>query len=162
MEAAASKQNSRDRISGETAIVANTEEPVVSIPVIVPPIEVQAALGIVPAEVRNPAAAIDLAHGAETDDRELPLLFGIFGPVSQNVLDLARLPRILDVSGKDFLHRIFRRDVAVEVEDCVFELHLTFADNRKPFGGDVVIFPIIITCSNHRLESHVVVNDVTA
>ena len=74
MEAAASKQNSRDRISGETAIVANTEEPVVSIPVIVPPIEVQVALGIVPVEVRNVAVAIDLVNGAlcEKPSRPLP------------------------------------------------------------------------------------------
>jgi len=72
MEATASKQNSRDGIPGETAIVANTEETVVGIPVIVPPIEVQVALGIVPVEVRNVTVAINLTNGALCKKPSMP------------------------------------------------------------------------------------------
>ncbi len=64
METTTSKQNSRDLFSGETVIVANAQETIVGIPVIVPPIEVQVALGIVPVEVRNIAVTINLANGA--------------------------------------------------------------------------------------------------
>ena len=44
--------------------VANGEETVVAIPVVVPPIEVEVALGIVPVEVRHVAVAIDLRDRA--------------------------------------------------------------------------------------------------
>lgn len=54
-------------------IVANTEETVVGIPVIVPPIKVQVALGIVPVEIRNVAVAIDLADGALCKKLSMPL-----------------------------------------------------------------------------------------
>jgi len=64
LETTTIKQNSRDKISGEIVIVANTEETIVGIPVIVPPIEVQVALGIVPVEVRNVTVAINLTNGA--------------------------------------------------------------------------------------------------
>ncbi len=40
--------------------MANGEETVVAIPVVVPPIEVEVALGIVPVEIRHVAVAIDL------------------------------------------------------------------------------------------------------
>jgi len=46
MAAANCKQNSRPRWTGEIVTVANGEETVVAIPVVVPPIEV--ALGVVP------------------------------------------------------------------------------------------------------------------
>ena len=54
-------------------IVANRKEAAVGIPVIVPPIEVKVALGIVPVEVRNAAAAIDLANGALCEKPPTPL-----------------------------------------------------------------------------------------
>jgi len=44
--------------------VADGKETVIGIPVIVPPIEVEVALGIVPVEIRNVAVAIDLTNGA--------------------------------------------------------------------------------------------------
>ena len=53
--------------------MANTEETVVGIPVIVPPIEVQVALGIVPVEVRNIAVAIDLTNGSLCEKPPMPL-----------------------------------------------------------------------------------------
>jgi hypothetical protein len=53
--------------------VANTEETVVGIPVIIPPIEVQIALGIVPTEIRNVAVAIDLTNGALCEKPSMPL-----------------------------------------------------------------------------------------
>ena len=40
--------------------MANGQEAVVTIPVVVPPIEVEVALGVVPVEVRHVAVAIDL------------------------------------------------------------------------------------------------------
>ncbi len=44
--------------------VANAEETVVAIPVVVPPVEVEVALRTVPAEVRHVAVAVDLRDGA--------------------------------------------------------------------------------------------------
>lgn len=73
METSTSKQNSRKIISGESEVVANAEEAVVGIPVIVPPIEVKITLGIVPVEVRNVAVAIDLANGALSEKPSMPL-----------------------------------------------------------------------------------------
>lgn len=40
--------------------VANGEEAVVAIPVVVPPVEVEVTLAVVPAEVRNVAVVTDL------------------------------------------------------------------------------------------------------
>ena len=64
--------------------MANTEEPVVGIPVIVPPIEVEVALGIVPVEVRNVAVAIDLANGALCEKPPMPLPTDIFAQAVSN------------------------------------------------------------------------------
>ena len=44
--------------------LANGEEAIVRIPVVVEPIEVQVPLGIVPVEVRNVTVAINLTNGA--------------------------------------------------------------------------------------------------
>jgi hypothetical protein len=44
--------------------VANREEAVVGVPVIVPPIEIEVALGTVLVEIRHVAVTIDLANGA--------------------------------------------------------------------------------------------------
>ena len=63
MEKTALKQNSRDG-SGETARVADRQEAVVGVPVIVPPVEVELALRVVLVEIRHIAIAIDLANGA--------------------------------------------------------------------------------------------------
>ena len=46
--------------------VANGEETVVAIPVVVPPIEVEVALGIVPVEVRH--VAVEVRHVAVAID----------------------------------------------------------------------------------------------
>ena len=64
--------------------MANTEEAVVGIPVIVPPIEVQVALGIVPVEVRNVAVAIDLANGALCEKPSMPLPADSFAQAVSN------------------------------------------------------------------------------
>ncbi|MEK7520273.1 MAG: hypothetical protein AAB581_03480 [Patescibacteria group bacterium] len=45
---------------GETIKVANTEEAIVGIPVVVPPIKVEVPLGTVPVEVQHIALAVDL------------------------------------------------------------------------------------------------------
>ncbi len=84
MEATASKQNSRDYIPGETGVVANTEEAVVIIPVIVPPIEIKVALGIVPVEVRNVAVTTDLANGALCEKQSMPLPTDSFAQAVSN------------------------------------------------------------------------------
>jgi hypothetical protein len=52
--------------------VANGQETVVVIPVIVPPIEVEVALGTVLVEVRHVAVTIDLANGALYEKRSMP------------------------------------------------------------------------------------------
>ena len=44
--------------------MANRQEAIVGIPVIVPPIEIEVTLGIVPVEIRHVAVAIDLSNGA--------------------------------------------------------------------------------------------------
>lgn len=64
METPAVKQNSRERIPGETLTVADRKEAVVGIPVVVEPIEVEVALGVALVEVRHIAVAVDLADGA--------------------------------------------------------------------------------------------------
>ncbi len=64
--------------------MANTEETVVGIPVIVPPIEVQVALGIVPVEVRNVAVAVDLANGALCEKPPMPLPADSFAQAVSN------------------------------------------------------------------------------
>lgn len=53
--------------------VANGQETVVRIPIVVPPVEIELALGIVPVEVRNVAVAIDLADGALYKKPSTPL-----------------------------------------------------------------------------------------
>jgi len=141
--------------------LADGKETEIGIPVIAPPKEVEAALGTVPAETRNVAVAKDLTNGAKPDDRELPLFFGVLRPVSKDVLGLTRLPRILGIGGDDLLHRVFRRYVAIEVENRVFKFHLAFTDDWKPFGIEVVVLPIVVAGDNHLVEAHVVVNDVT-
>ncbi len=50
-------------MTGEIATVANGQETVVAIPVVVVPIEVEVALGVVPVEARHVAVAVDLRDG---------------------------------------------------------------------------------------------------
>ena len=47
--------------------MANGQETVVAIPVVVPPIKVEVALGVVPVEVRHVAVAIDLRDGTSCE-----------------------------------------------------------------------------------------------
>jgi hypothetical protein len=55
--------------------VANREEPVVGIPVVVPPIEVEVPLGTVSVEIRHVAVTVDLSDGALYEKlSEAPLL----------------------------------------------------------------------------------------
>ena len=64
--------------------MANTEETVVGIPVIVVPIEVQVPLGIVPIEVRNVAVAIDLVNGTLCKKPSMPLPADSFAQAVSN------------------------------------------------------------------------------
>jgi len=59
-------------------IVANGEETIVGVPVIVPPIEVEVALRSVPVEIRDVAVAIDLANGALYEKPSISLLLNFF------------------------------------------------------------------------------------
>ena len=52
--------------------VANGEEPIVRVPVVVEPVEVQVALGVVPVEVRHVAIAIDLGDRAMCYEPSMP------------------------------------------------------------------------------------------
>lgn len=74
METTTPKQNSWDRFPGETAIVANRQEAVVGVPVVVPPIEVELALGVVLVEIRHVAVAINLTNGALCEKPSMALL----------------------------------------------------------------------------------------
>ena len=65
-------------------IVANRKEAVVGIPVIVPPIEVEVTLGIVPVEVRNVTITIDLANGALCEKPSMALPPDIFAKAVSN------------------------------------------------------------------------------
>jgi hypothetical protein len=60
METATDKQNSREIISREILIVANCEEPIVGIPVIVEPVKIEVTLRIVLVEISHVALAIHL------------------------------------------------------------------------------------------------------
>ena len=73
MEASTFKQNSWSDNPGETRIVANREEAVVGVPVVVPPVEVEVTLRTVPVEIRHVAVAIDLANGALCEKPPMPL-----------------------------------------------------------------------------------------
>ena len=64
--------------------MANTEEAVVGIPVIVPQIEVEVALGIVPVEVRNVVVVSDLANGSLCKKPPMPLPADIFAQAVSN------------------------------------------------------------------------------
>jgi hypothetical protein len=72
LETSNSKQNSREIIPRETAKVANRQETIVRIPIIVPPIEVELALRVVLVEIRHVAIAIDLGNGALYEKPSMP------------------------------------------------------------------------------------------
>ena len=57
------------------------------IPVIVTPVQVQVALGIIPVQNRNVDIAVNLRGRTETDDGKLELLFGVSRPRSEQMLD---------------------------------------------------------------------------
>ena len=64
MEEAVDKQNSSAKITEEkSSIIANPEETIVGIPVVVEPIEVEVALRTVLVEIRHMAVAINLSNG---------------------------------------------------------------------------------------------------
>ena len=52
--------------------MANSEEPIVSIPVIVEPIEVEAALRGILVEIRHVAVTIDLTDGTLCENPSIP------------------------------------------------------------------------------------------
>ena len=73
--------------------VANGQETVVVIPVVVPPIEVEVTLGVVPVEVRHVAVAVDLRDGTlcrsaidATAHRVLSGLYRIRDPICRRAL----------------------------------------------------------------------------
>ena len=53
--------------------MANPEEAIVGIPVVIPPIEVEVTLAIILVEIRDVAVTIDLADGALCDKSPMPL-----------------------------------------------------------------------------------------
>ena len=59
-------------------IVANRQEAVVGIPVVVEPIEVEVALRTILVEIRHVAVVIDLANGALCEKPSKPLLPNFF------------------------------------------------------------------------------------
>lgn len=84
MEETTYKQNSCRYTAGETALVANSKETIVGIPIIAPPIEVEVTLRIVPVEVRHVAVTIDLANRASCKKLSTPLLPDNFAEAESN------------------------------------------------------------------------------
>ncbi len=113
------------------------------------------------AEAGHAARAKDLRDRTETDDRELALLFREGFPVGEHVFDLGCGPRVRGILRFDFLDRILRGDVAIEVEVAGLELDDAFARDRKMLGGDVVALPVVVTGGDHLLERLPVVDRET-
>lgn len=54
--------------------MANRQKAIVGVPIIVPVVEIQVPLGIVPVEVEHVAVAVDLTNGASCKKPSTPLL----------------------------------------------------------------------------------------
>jgi len=132
--------------------LANGEEATARTPVAVEPTQVEDALGIIPAKIRHIAVTINLRDRAQTDDRELALLFRESLPVRENMFNLGRRPGVLGICCFDFLDRVLRRDVAVEVEVAALELHGALPGDGETLRSDVAVFPVVVTGGNHLLE----------
>lgn len=133
---------------------ANGEETIAATPVEAPPTDVEAASGVEPAEVRHVAVAVDLRDGTEGDNRVLPLLFRVFLPEGQQVLDLARL----EARCLDRLDGHSRRHGGVEVEDPGLELLDAVDDHQEFLRGDVVALPVVVAGGDHLVERAAIVN----
>ena len=66
-------------------IVANPKEPIVGIPVIVPPIKVEVALRTVLVQVRDIAVTIDLSNGVLCKKLSITLLPEYFAKAESNL-----------------------------------------------------------------------------
>jgi len=138
--------------------LANSEEATDRTPAADPPTEAEAPLGAAPAETRHTAVAIDLRDRAQTRNRIFALLLRVFGSEGEDVLDLGCRPRICGIGRFDFLLRILRRDVVIEVEVSGFVCDDAFALDRESLRGDVVILPVVVTGGDHLLERLAVVD----
>lgn len=141
--------------------LANGEEATDRKPAVVEPIQVEVPLGADLAESRHAPVATDLRDRAKADDRKLALLFREGFPVGEHMLDLGRRPRVRGVRGFDFLDRVPRGDVAIEMEVTAFELHDAFALDGETLRGDVVVLPVVLTGGDHLLERLPTVNRET-
>ena len=105
-------------------------------PNIAEPTEDEAAPRAALAETRHKAEATDhtngdQTNGVETDDRIFPLLFGIFCPVSEDVFDLGWCPRILGVTGNNFLNLFEEKEMNLEWWNCLRDL-----ESCRQFEGE--------------------------
>jgi hypothetical protein len=66
-------------------IVANPQEPIVGVPIVVPPIEVEVPLRVVLVEVRDVAVAIDLSNGSLCNKPSITLLPDRFAKAESNL-----------------------------------------------------------------------------
>lgn len=73
LEAPTCKQNSREIASGETVTVANGQKPIVVVPVIIPPIQIEVTLRTVTPEVRNVTVAVNLTGRTLCEIPSMPL-----------------------------------------------------------------------------------------
>ena len=126
--------------------LADGEETTGVIPATVDPAEVEITLGVRPAEIGDVAKAMRaLPNGAESDDRELPLQFGMLGAEGQKLLD-SRRPVPVFVHLAD---RFIETDVAIEVEEFSFGLDASFSLDREVGGVDVAVGPVVATSGDH-------------
>ena len=104
-------------------------------PDIAAPVQVEAPLRVVRAQVRRMKGAEEQDERAESDDGKLSLDFRESHSESQQLRNRRRAetPRV------QLLPDILRRDVAIEVDESGNQFLLALPNNREVLGGDVGI-----------------------
>jgi hypothetical protein len=119
--------------------VANGQEPVDAIPVEAEVVQAGVALGTVPAEAADEPIAVELGDRTQTHDWILELQLGILLPKAQEFLDCGRTVAFR-FHTRD---RVFRRDIAIEVEQAELHVLVTLFLGGEVFVRDVVVRPIV-------------------
>lgn len=137
---------------------ANRKETITGTPVIVEPTEGEGAVdvpqGTVLVEERHVAVTINLNNG-KSHDWELTLFVRVFLAGGEQVFNLCWFPWIILVVDLNQPDRAFRRDVATEMENPPFVLNDPLALDRETLGSDVAVGQVVITGSNHELQSFI-------
>lgn len=135
-------------------LLTHREEAAVRTPTVAKPTEAEAALRPAPAEASHAAAATNPRDGTERHDWEFPLDVRISRAESQKFFNRCWTKSEL----VHFRDRVFRRNVAVEVNEFDFSFLLAFTLHRESVGRDVAVFPVVATGSDHLFQTLVVVH----